>query len=225
MNAKEKKHRPKRNGYRPPKSHETRTNQDRTKRKRNTYMKRFGLIVDFFPSGRSIRAQNRNQRSSKPVAHVLDGYFSLLELTLPDGLHYNLNSTSGKSIKFHRGQIIQRLQFKDLSEAAQGQIPSAVEKIVYGKPRRFLDFFNKAESISPRLHQLRLLPGIGTARMWKILEARKIRLFTSVEDLKERTGLSDPLGMIIQRIIEEIKEQPNYPLFVRNSSDSTRKSL
>ncbi|MFX0116889.1 MAG: DUF655 domain-containing protein [Candidatus Hodarchaeota archaeon] len=222
MNTEERKHKPKRNGYRSTKSREIRTTQDRTKRKWNTYPKRFGLIVDFFPSGRSIMAQNRNQRSSKPVAHVLDGYFTLLELTLPDGKRYNPNSAFGTSIKFHRGQIIQRLQFEDLSESAQEQIPSAVEKIVYGKPMRFLDFFNKAESLSPRLHQLRLLPGIGTARMWKILKARKTKPFTSVEDLKERTGLSDPLGMIIHRVIEEIKEQPNYPLFVRNSSDSRR---
>jgi predicted nucleic acid-binding OB-fold protein len=58
--------------------------------------------------------------------------------------------------------------------------------------------------------------------MWNILEARKANLFTSVEDLKKRTGLSDPLGMIAQRVIVEIKDQPNYSLFVRSNSDNRK---
>ncbi|MHA2369020.1 MAG: DUF655 domain-containing protein [Candidatus Hodarchaeales archaeon] len=191
------------------------------RRRRDNSPKQFGLVVDLFPSGRSSIVRSRAQQSSKPVAHVLDDRFSLWELTLANRNSYDKGFK--KPIKFHRTQIARQLQFEDLSQSAQGEVHFAVEKIISRKPNRFLDFFNKAESISPRLHQLRLLPGIGTARMWKILEARKNKRFTSVEDLKERTGLADPLGMVAQRVIDEIKEQPNHPIFVQNNADNEKR--
>lgn len=222
MNDQDRRRQTGRNRHRSGKFREMRDPRSHHRQRRDNSPKQFGLVVDLFPSGRSSLARNQARQSSKPVAHVLDDRFSLWELTLANRNSYDKDFK--KPIKFHKTQITRHLQFEDLSQSAQGEVNFAVEKIINSKPNRFLDFFNKAESISPRFHQLRLLPGIGTARMWKILEARKNKRFTSVEDLKERTGLTDPLGMVAQRVIQEIREQPNHPIFVPNNAGNEKRS-
>ena len=79
---------------------------------------------------------------------------------------------------------------------------------------RFVEFFNKAQPLSMRMHQLELLPGVGKKHMWEVLNARKEKLFAGFEDIKERVKLlPDPKQLVIKRIIAEIEGKEKYRIF------------
>ena len=84
------------------------------------------------------------------------------------------------------------------------------------KEEHFVNFFNTAQPISTRLHQLELLPGIGKKHMWDIIKERKKGKFMNFDDLKKRVKLlPDPMGAIIKRVMEELEdENVRYRLFV-----------
>lgn len=78
-----------------------------------------------------------------------------------------------------------------------------------------VEFFNKAQPLSTRMHQLELLPGVGKKHMWQIVEERHGEPFTSFEDIKKRVKLMpDPKKTIIRRILAELEGTEKYHLFV-----------
>ena len=82
--------------------------------------------------------------------------------------------------------------------------------------KRFVDFFNNAQPLTTRMHQLELLPGLGKKHMWEILEVRKTKPFESFEDIKKRVKLMpDPKNAVIKRILAEIKGKEKHRIFVR----------
>lgn len=51
--------------------------------------------------------------------------------------------------------------------------------------------------------------------MWDIINERKVKLFESFEDIKNRVKLiPDPKQAIIKRILEELEGKDKYRLFV-----------
>ena len=52
--------------------------------------------------------------------------------------------------------------------------------------KEFVDFFNKAEAINKRIHQIELLPGLGKKHTMEIIKQRKEKEFESFQDIKER---------------------------------------
>jgi len=81
--------------------------------------------------------------------------------------------------------------------------------------QRFLDFFNQAQAVTPRMHALELLPGIGKKSMWQIVNERERKPFISFKDIRERAGVSDPIKIIARRILEELSQESKYRLFTR----------
>ena len=78
----------------------------------------------------------------------------------------------------------------------------------------FVSFFNKAISITPKLHMLHLLPGIGKKLMWEILEERQKKPFTNFADISARIkSIPHPDKMIMARIMEELQD-PNVKYHV-----------
>ena len=87
---------------------------------------------------------------------------------------------------------------------AQVELPFVVEELVTEHEQDFVQFFNSAISISPKLHMLHLLPGIGKKLMWEMLEARDKKPFESFADIASRVkGIPHPERMVIDRILEE----------------------
>lgn len=91
----------------------------------------------------------------------------------------------------------------------------AVEKVVNMKEENFVKFFNTAQPLSMRMHQLELLPGLGKKHMWEVIQARKFKPFASFEDLKNRVKLlPDPKQLVVKRILAELEGKEKYKLFV-----------
>ena len=79
---------------------------------------------------------------------------------------------------------------------------------------RFVDFFNKAQPLTTRMHQLELLPGLGKKHMWEVIEARKEQLFTSFADIRKRVKLMpDPKVIVVKRILAELAGKEKHRIF------------
>ena len=77
-----------------------------------------------------------------------------------------------------------------------------------------IEFFNKAQPLTTRMHQLELIPGLGKKHMWEIIEKRQEKPFESFADIKNRVKLMpDPEKAIVKRIIEEILGNEKHKFF------------
>ena len=105
-------------------------------------------------------------------------------------------------------RVKRRIGYDDLTPTARGELPFIIEKIVKEREQDFVLFFNKAISITPKLHMLHLLPGIGKKLMWEILEERNKKPFADFADISARIkAIPHPEKMIQARIIEELQDK------------------
>ncbi len=172
-------------------------------------------VLDYMPSGRSS-----DRASDEPLAQGLglDG-FTLLEV-VP---RTDADVTIGDRVYVGEGErerverVKQRIDYGDLTEGSKTELDYAVKDIVEEEEEKFVEFFNKADSVTIRMHQLDLLPGVGEKIRNTIIEERKYDPFESYDDLEERvSGFHDPAGVLVDRILQEIKdENVKYKLFVR----------
>ena len=96
------------------------------------------------------------------------------------------------------------------------QIQEFIGDIIKEKEDKFVEFFNCAEAINTRLHQIELLPGFGKKHMMAILEERKKSAFKDFEDLKKRIpNLPDPRRAVEKRLIQELENIERHNLFIR----------
>ncbi|MCL4452782.1 DUF655 domain-containing protein [Ferroplasma sp.] len=180
-------------------------------------MEEYAYIIDYLPQG---RAEDKNFRKSPLIIAIGENEFKLLEIVpKPDAvITVGDRIYIGKSPE-KRDKIIsikRRITFKELTSAAVSELPYAIENIIDGNQKRFIDFFNNAEAVNTRMHTLELLPGLGNKSMWAILEERKNGPFTSFDDIMERVkSVHNPKKMIVNRIMDELQNRyEKYKLFV-----------
>ena len=97
------------------------------------------------------------------------------------------------------------------------ELATAVEKIVFIHESKFIKYFNTAQAITPRMHSLELIPGIGKKYMWQILDEREKSVFKSFEDLQQRVNIPNPAKLVTKRILEELTGNSKYRLFTRST--------
>jgi len=179
---------------------------------------REAVIVDYLPHGRPDDTRPQYQKAA--LAYALETeQFDLLELTLIEDADVNIvdripiDEAADDSVIEEATHI----EYDDLSNSGVSELEYAVEAIINADERRFVDFYNDAQPISLRLHQLNLLPGIGKKLRNKIIDKRKRQPFESFEDLADRVGgLHNPKEIIAERIMEELRDEDlKYKLFVR----------
>ena len=105
-------------------------------------------------------------------------------------------------------RVKRRIGYDELTQTAKGELPFIIEKIVKEREQDFVAFFNKSISITPKLHMLHLLPGIGKKLMWEILETRTRKPFENFADISARIkAIPHPEKMIQARILEELQDK------------------
>jgi putative nucleotide binding protein len=179
-------------------------------------MEDFAYVLDFMPYGHPDDKRPIHRR--EPLAQVVgEKHFTLLEISLKKNANPfvmdRLYIGKGERDVVHK--IKRKLRYENLTPAAKSELPYVLEHMVKQNEMKFIEFFNKSESITTRLHQLELLPGVGKKTMWAILDERKREPFKGFMDLAARVkGLQHPEKFIINRIIYELKN-PNskYKLF------------
>jgi putative nucleotide binding protein len=119
----------------------------------------------------------------------------------------------GKRDKIHH--ILGKLAISKLTTTAKAELEFVVADIVSKSEKQFMEFFNKAQPLTTRMHQLELLPGVGKKHMWEIINKRTEKEFTSFEDIKQRVKLMpDPKKTIIRRILSELHGAEKHRIFV-----------
>jgi putative nucleotide binding protein len=178
---------------------------------------RRAVVLDHLPHGRADDDRPRHRKS--PLAYALgERDFRLFELTLVDDADVSIGDhvVIGPTGKRDAVDGFKQVTYDDLSNTAVGELEYAVEAIVDADEKRFVDFYNDAQPITLRLHQLNLLPGIGKKLRNNVLDQRKRGPFESFAEVEERvSGLHRPKEVLVERIMEELRDDDlKYKTFV-----------
>jgi|SRR3989339_1837630 len=182
--------------------------------KQSTPKEEKAIILDHLEHGYPLE----QSPMKTPIAQALGlDHLTILELIPKKGVFLQPNEAvyigEGKRDKIHH--IKGRIPYEKLTSTAQSELKHIVEDFVNQNESRFVDFFNKSQPLSTRMHQLELLPGLGKKHMWEILQARKEKPFENFLDLKTRVKLlPEPKMIIIRRIVSELEGKEKYNLFV-----------
>ena len=177
----------------------------------------YAVILDFLPNGYPF--DTRPMFKKTPIAQAIGKeHFALLELVPKKEIFLQPNEEvyigEGKRDKIHH--IIGKITSDKLTSTARSELQHVVEAAVTRNEKRFVEFFNTAQPLTTRMHQLELLPGFGNKHMWEILEQRKEKPFESFDDIKSRVKLiPDPKTAVIKRILEELSGKEKHFIFVR----------
>jgi putative nucleotide binding protein len=174
----------------------------------------YAYVLDYTQRGKSATVRGRE---GLIVQGIGEEHLTLLELL---GVQ-NMNFEVGERVYIGREgrdkviSVLGRLDYEYISQSAKNDLPSIVEKIVLQNEKRFIDHINNAQPVTPRIHALELIPGIGKTYMLTIIREREKRKFDSFADLQTRVGLRDPAKLIVKRVVDEIAGQARMNLFVR----------
>ncbi|UCE43553.1 MAG: DUF655 domain-containing protein [Candidatus Bathyarchaeota archaeon] len=175
----------------------------------------YAYVLDYLPHGRP--GVNRRYRAGALVQVLGEGYFTLLEAIVKETITVRPSDRVyvGKEAREKIAYIIGRIGYEELTSTAKMELPSVVEKVVLNRENWFVSFFNATQAITPRMHSLELLPGIGKKYMWQIIDEREREHFKSFEDLQQRASIPNPPKLIAKRIVEELSGESKYRLFTR----------
>lgn len=173
----------------------------------------YATVLDYLPNGYPLEGK------MMPIAQAIgEENLTLLELVPRRGISLKI----GEKVYIGEGKrpeiyyILGKLRKEKLTESAKIQLQEFVKNIVESKEQEFVDFFNKADAINKRIHQIELLPGFGKKHMQEIIVKRKEKEFESFEDMKKRIqNLPDPEKAIEKRIFEELTKMERYNLFIK----------
>ena len=171
----------------------------------------YAVILEYLPHGYPLG------RNMMPVAQAIgEETLALLELAPRKGVtlsvHEKVYIGEGKRDKIY--YILGRLHREKLTEGAKQNLMEFIHTLVQQKEAQFVEFFNTADALNTRLHQLELLPGFGKKHAKEIIEQRKISLFASFEDMRKRISkLPDPEKAIEKRIFQELTIMERHNLF------------
>jgi putative nucleotide binding protein len=179
----------------------------------------YAYVLDFLPHGRpGVRPVGRaGYRAGALVQLMGEEFFTLLEALVKDGATLKPHDRVyvGKEPREEITYIIGRIGYEELTAAAKMELPTVISRIVLSRENWFVNFFNNARAITPRMHALELIPGIGKKYMWQVINEREKRPFESYDDLQKRTELPSPVKLVTKRVIEELSGDSKYRLFTR----------
>jgi len=186
-------------------------------RKKKQFIKKFRevIILDLLMHGHP--EEDRPSWSKTPIAQVL---------TFPDFVLYEVKVNKNANVQVQEQKtyeqfliedkirdVIKKIDYNDLTSTSKALIQSIIETDVLKNEEEFINFFNNSTSITPRMHALKLLPGIGQKHMWEIIEARDRQKFVTFQDIADRTSISSPTKLIALRVIKELQRDVKYYLF------------
>ena len=170
------------------------------------------IVLEYLPNGYPLEGK------MMPIVQAIGEInFTLLELVPRRGVSFEIGEKvyigEGKRPKIY--YILGKLNPEKITESAKSQLQEFIKKVVKENEQKFVEFFNKADAINKRIHQIELLPGLGKKHMQEILKQRKEKQFESFEDMKTRIqNLPDPEKTVEKRIFQELTGLERYNLFV-----------
>lgn len=174
----------------------------------------YAFVLDFLPQGKSIVIRGREG----PIVQALgEEHLTLLEIMGLTNATFDVGErvTIGKEGRTKVVSVLGKLNYEELTNEACDELPNVVEGLVRAHEPAFVSYFNTLQPLTPRLHALELIPGIGKTFMRQILDQRDRKPFQSFEEITQRVGLREPAKLLARRIIEEIQGGSRIMLFIR----------
>ena len=171
-------------------------------------------VLDFNPRGKSSAVRGRE---GIIVTAIGEDHLTLLEVLGVPNSTFEVGERIyiGKEGRTKVLSVLGKLEYDSVSSSAQSELPGVIENIVTTNESKFVEYLNNARPLTPRIHALELIPGIGKTYMKTMLEERDKKKFESYDDLQERVGFKDPIKHISERIMDEITGQSRMNLFVK----------
>mgnify|MGYP001607413491 CR=1 FL=1 len=172
----------------------------------------YAVVLDYLPYGYPL------EKKMIPVAQAIGlSNLTLLQLVPRRGIKLELKEKvyigEGKRDRIY--YILGRLPREKLTETAKLQLQEFISKVIEEQEKKFVDFFNNAEPINTRLHQIELLPGFGKKHTTSILEERKKKAFENFAEIKKRIpNLPDPKKAVEKRLLQELENIERHNLFI-----------
>jgi len=171
-------------------------------------------VLDFNARGKSSTVRGRD---GIIVTAIGEDRLTLLEILGVPNSTFEIGEKIyiGKEGRTKVLSVLGKMQFNKISASAQSELLNVANQIVAENEQRFVDYLNNAQPLTPRIHALELIPGIGKTYMKVMLEEREKKKFESFADLQDRVGFKEPIKQISKRILEEISGESRMNLFVK----------
>jgi len=181
------------------------------------FYEEYAYVLDYLLHGKP--GSRPRYRRGAIVQMVGETYFTLLEASVRRGVVLKTYDRIyvGKNLRKEITYILGRIGYDELTSNAKMELANVVERIIQNREESFVNFFNTAQPVTPRMHALELIPGIGKKYMWQIVNEREKRPFTSFKDLQERVNIPNPARLLAKRVVEELMGKSKYRLFTRPS--------
>lgn len=183
---------------------------------RNIVKEETVIVLDFLRNGYPFD-KTPLHRKTAIVQAIGTSKFTLLELVPRKDIFLRpleeVYIGEGKREKIHH--INGRLLLSKLTQTAKLELDSIIKNIIHKNEQRFVDFFNKAQPLSIRMHSLELLPGVGKKHVRELLEERRVGDYKNFKDIKDRVKLMpDPETVIFKRIMLELEGNEKHRVFL-----------
>lgn len=174
----------------------------------------YAYVLDFTQRAKSSTVRGKEGMIIQAVG---EERLTLLELLGAQNLSVEIGERVyiGREGRDKVMSVLGRLEYESISQSAKNELPSVIEKIVITNQKRFIDYINTAQPITPRIHALELIPGIGKTYMMTIIKEREKKKFESFSEIQQRVGLREPAKLLAKRIVDEITGEARMNLFVR----------
>lgn len=174
----------------------------------------YAYVLDYIPRGKSSTVRGRE---GIIITAIGEDRLTLLEVLGVPNSSFEIGERIyiGKEGRTKILSVLGKLDHDKISAAAQSELKPVITSIVANNEKRFVDYINNAQPLTPRIHALELIPGIGKTYMKTILEERERQKFADFNDLQSRVGLKEPAKQIVERIVEELTGEVKVTLFVK----------
>ncbi len=183
--------------------------------KKNRKFENYGYVLDYLEYGH-ITENTTDFRQQKPIAQVFgEEQFVLMEVVLKENCPVELAERIylGRKGRDKVDFVSKMIKYEELTPTAKTELHYVIKEAILQNEERFVKFINNCGPITNRMHMLQLLPGIGKTVMWKIIEEREVKPFTTFKEIDNRVhrNLEEAIA---KRIELELKEPQKYYLFV-----------
>ena len=174
----------------------------------------YAYVLDFKSRSKSTTVRGR---TGIIVIAIGEERLTLLEILGIENSTFDIGERIyiGKEGRTKVQSVLGKMDPKKISESIKNEIPIIIESIVTKNEKKFVDYINNAQPLTPRTHTLELIPGIGKTYMNIIIKEREKNPFESFYDVEKRTGLKEPIKHLSQRIIEEVLGETRVNIFVK----------
>ena len=136
----------------------------------------YAYVLDFNPRGKSSTVRGRE---GIIVTAIGEDRLTLLEILGVPNSTFEVGERIyiGKEGRTKVLSVLGKMEYDHISSSAQSELETVVENIVTVNESKFVEYLNNAQPLTPRIHALELIPGIGKTYMKTMLdETRKEKI-------------------------------------------------